>query len=129
MEMIRRRNGQRSLWDAVLFGAPDPRTLMEPKLRVVDELLNDDALVDNVLEAMRGRFAQSGRLDGRGCLQLAAHGQTPTERRGHAHRPPLTLVWGRPPRGLPPRGFAAIPPSRANRLPAIGQGAACAAPC
>src|SRR5579863_5805003 len=59
--MIRRRNGQRSLWDAVLFGAPDPRELMEPKLRVVDELLNDDALVDGVLAAMRGRFAQSGR--------------------------------------------------------------------
>lgn len=59
--MIRRRNGQRSLWDAVLFGAPDPRKLMEPRLRVVDELLNDDALVDGVLEAMRGRFAQSGR--------------------------------------------------------------------
>ena len=34
---------------------------MEPKLRVVDELLNDDALIDGVLEAMRGRFAQSGR--------------------------------------------------------------------
>ena len=59
--MIRRRNGQRSLWDAVLFGAPDPRELMEPKLRVIDELLNDDALVDGVLETMRGRFAQSGR--------------------------------------------------------------------
>ena len=61
MGMIRRRNGQRSLWDAVLFGAPDPRKLMEPKLRVVDELLNDDALIDGVLDAMRGRFAQSGR--------------------------------------------------------------------
>ncbi len=59
--MIRRRNGQRSLWDAVLFGAPDPRELMEPKLRRVDELLDDDALVDGVLEAMRGRFAQSSR--------------------------------------------------------------------
>ncbi len=45
----------------MLFGAPDPRKLMEPKLRVVDELLNDDALVDGVLEAMRGRFAQSRR--------------------------------------------------------------------
>ena len=59
--MIRRRNGQRSLWDAVLFGAPDPRTLMEPKLRVIDELLNDEALVDGVLDAMRGRFAKSGQ--------------------------------------------------------------------
>jgi IS5 family transposase len=59
--MIRRRNGQRSLWDAVLFGAPDPLALMEPGLRRVDELLDDDVLVDGVLEAMRGRFAQSGR--------------------------------------------------------------------
>ena len=59
--MIRRRNGQRSLWDAVLFGAPDPRTLMEPGLRQVDELLDDDELVDGVLEAMRGRFEQSSR--------------------------------------------------------------------
>jgi IS5 family transposase len=61
MGMIRRRNGQRSLWSAVLFGAPDPRKLMEPKLRRIDELLDDEALVDGVLEAMRGRFAQSGR--------------------------------------------------------------------
>jgi len=60
--MIRRRNGQRSLWDnAVLFGAPDPRKLMEPGLRRIDELLDDEKLVDGVLEAMRGRFAQSSR--------------------------------------------------------------------
>jgi len=58
--MIRRRNGQRSLWDAVLFGAPDPRKLMEPALQRIDELLDDEALVDGVLDAMRGRFAQSG---------------------------------------------------------------------
>src|ERR1700689_4816249 len=61
MAMIRRRNGQRSLWDAVLFGAPDPRKLMEPVLQRIDELLDDEALVDSMLEAMRGRFAQSGR--------------------------------------------------------------------
>jgi hypothetical protein len=30
---------------------------MEPKLRRSDKLLDDDALVDGVLEAMRGRFA------------------------------------------------------------------------
>ena len=59
--MIRRRNGQRGLWDAVLFGAPDPQKLMDPVLRRIDELLDDEALVDGVLEAMRGRFAQSGR--------------------------------------------------------------------
>jgi hypothetical protein len=40
--MIPRRNGQRSLWDAVLFGAPDPRALMDPKLRRIDELLDDE---------------------------------------------------------------------------------------
>jgi IS5 family transposase len=59
--MVRRRNGQGSLWDAVLFGAPDPRALMDPTLRRIDELLNDDALIDSVLEAMRGRFEHSGR--------------------------------------------------------------------
>ena len=52
MRMIRRRNGQRSLWDAVLFGAPDPRALMDPALRRIDELLNDEELIDGVCEAM-----------------------------------------------------------------------------
>src|ERR1700722_10156299 len=64
--MLRRRNGQRALWDAVLFGAPNPKELMEPKLRRIDELLEDEALVDGVLEAMRRRFPQSGRRGRRG---------------------------------------------------------------
>jgi IS5 family transposase len=34
---------------------------MDPALRRIDELLNDDALIDGVLEAMRGRFEHSGR--------------------------------------------------------------------
>jgi hypothetical protein len=34
---------------------------MDPKLQRIDELLDDDTLVDGVVEAMRGRFAQSGR--------------------------------------------------------------------
>jgi IS5 family transposase len=34
---------------------------MDRTLRRIDELLKDDALVDGVLGAMRGRFAQSGR--------------------------------------------------------------------
>ena len=59
--MIRRRNGQRGLWDAVLFGAPDPEKLMDPTLRRIDELLDDDELIDTVLEAMRARFAKSGQ--------------------------------------------------------------------
>jgi transposase, IS5 family len=64
--MIRRRNGQRSLWDAVLFGAPDPRALMDPVLRRVDELLDDDVLVDGVVDRMRARFPQSSRRGRRG---------------------------------------------------------------
>jgi IS5 family transposase len=64
--MIRRRDGQRSLWDAVLFGAPDPRALMDPTLRQIDEILDDEELVDGVLEAMRGRFEQSARRGRKG---------------------------------------------------------------
>lgn len=59
--MIRRRNGQRGLWDAVLFGAPDPEKLMDPMFRRIDELLDDDEVIDTVLEAMRGRFAKSAQ--------------------------------------------------------------------
>src|SRR5262245_13799473 len=59
--MIRRRNGQRALWDAVLFGAPDPRALMDPALRRIDTVLDDEQLVDGVLDVMRGRFEQSSR--------------------------------------------------------------------
>jgi transposase, IS5 family len=64
--MIRRRNGQQSLWDAAAFGAPDPRSLMDPTLKRIDELLDDEQLVDEVLEAMRGRFEQSSRRGRRG---------------------------------------------------------------
>ncbi len=71
MEIIRGRNGQRSLWDAVLFGAPDPSTLMEPKLLVVDELLNEHALVDRVLEAMRRRFTPSAVGGGTDAAEVA----------------------------------------------------------
>lgn len=64
--MIRRRNGQRALWDAVLFGAPNPQALMDPTLRRIDEALDDEQLVDQVLDAMRGRFAQSARRGRKG---------------------------------------------------------------
>ena len=64
--MIRRRNGQRPLWDAVLFGAPDPGALMDPTLRRIDEVLDDEQLVDRVLDAMRGRFKQSARRGRKG---------------------------------------------------------------
>jgi len=61
--MIRKRAGQRSFSDAILFGAhiPDPKTLLDPVLRQLDELLGSDELVDEVLEALRKRHPQSAR--------------------------------------------------------------------
>lgn len=64
--MIRRRNGQRGLWDVLRFGDLEPEKQMDPRLRRIDEALNDDALVDGVLEAMRGRFPESARRGRRG---------------------------------------------------------------
>ena len=66
--MIRRRNGQRGLWDVLRFGDLEPEKQMDPRLRRIDEALNDDSLIDGVLEALRGRFpsavaaAAAGRL-------------------------------------------------------------------
>ena len=54
------------MWDAVLFGAPDPRALMDPVLRRVDEILDDEVLVDGVMDRMRERFPQSSRRGRRG---------------------------------------------------------------
>lgn len=54
------------MWDAVLFGAPDPRALMDPALRRIDELLDDELLVDEVLETMRRRFPLSARRGRKG---------------------------------------------------------------
>lgn len=61
--MIRKRAGQRSFSDAILFGAhiPDPKTLLDPVLRQLDEVLDSDELVDEVLEALRKRHPQSSR--------------------------------------------------------------------
>jgi transposase, IS5 family len=61
--MIRKRAGQRSFSDAILFGAhiPDPKTLLDPVLRQLDEVLDSDDLVDEVLDALRKRHPQSSR--------------------------------------------------------------------
>jgi IS5 family transposase len=61
--MIRKRAGQRSFSDAILFGAhiPDPKTLLDPVLRQLDDVLDSDDLVDEVLDALRKRHPQSGR--------------------------------------------------------------------
>jgi transposase, IS5 family len=64
--MIRRRNGQRGLWEILQFGDLRPEKQMDPRLRRIDELLDDDVLVDGVLDAMRARFPQSSRRGRRG---------------------------------------------------------------
>lgn len=64
--MLRRRNGQRGLWEVLQFGDLEPEKQMDPRLRRIDEALQDDTLVDAVLEAMRGRFPLSGRRGRRG---------------------------------------------------------------
>ena len=92
MGMIRRRNGQRSLWDAVLFGAPDPRKLMEPKLRVVDELLNDELvraglahakLGYNYSSAMKRRFADAQKEAQRDERGIWSHTDSDEESTAH----------------------------------------------
>src|ERR1700678_871814 len=64
--MLRRRNGQCGLWAVLQFGDLEPEKQMAPRLRRIGEVLKDGALVDTVLDAMRGRFPQSGRRGRRG---------------------------------------------------------------
>ena len=64
--MIRRRNGQRGLWEVLQFGDLQPEKQMDPRLRRIDVLLDDEVLVDGVFEAMRARFPQSSRRGRKG---------------------------------------------------------------
>lgn len=64
--MLRRRNGQRGLWDVLRFGDLDPDKQMDPRLRRIDELLDDETLVECVFATMRHRFEHSTRLGRRG---------------------------------------------------------------
>ena len=64
--MIRRRDGQRGLWDVLQFGDLDPVKQMDGQLRRIDEALEDDVLVDGVFEAMGTRFPKSRRRGRRG---------------------------------------------------------------
>ncbi len=61
--MSRRRDAQLSFTQFLLFsaGLPAPEQLMDPVLRRVDELLDDDTLVDEVLATLRRRSPQSAR--------------------------------------------------------------------
>jgi IS5 family transposase len=59
----RRRHRQVTFSDVALFGGglPPPEQLMDPRLRRIDEVLDDPALVDLVVEALRRRRPQSAR--------------------------------------------------------------------
>src|SRR5438046_2868042 len=60
--MTRRREGKRGFGQVVLFGLlGPPETLLDPALRRIDGLLDDEALVDAVWRALRSRYAQSAR--------------------------------------------------------------------
>jgi IS5 family transposase len=60
--MVRRRDGQRGLGEVVLFGLlGEPATLLEPALRHIDALLDDEALLDRVWQVLRARRPQSAR--------------------------------------------------------------------
>ena len=61
--MTRRHIAQLTLTSAALFAVvmPAPEELMDPVLRQLDPLLDDEALVDRVLEVQRRRRPQSAR--------------------------------------------------------------------
>src|SRR2546422_11767510 len=66
--MTRRREGQRGFGQVVLFGLlGPPETLLDPVLRRIDRLLDDEALVDAVWRALRRRYPQSARRGGAGA--------------------------------------------------------------
>ncbi len=57
----RRRRGQLTLNDVMLFGSemPRPEELMSPELRRIDEVLDDDQIVDHVVQILRKRWPNS----------------------------------------------------------------------
>src|SRR6266536_1284530 len=60
--MTRRRDGQQGLGEVILFGLLGrPEQLLEPTLRRIDALLDDEELVDGVWRALRGRRPASAR--------------------------------------------------------------------
>jgi IS5 family transposase len=61
--MTRRRYAQLTLTQVVLFGllVPEPEALMDPELRRIDKLLDDEALVDEVLATLARRYERSTR--------------------------------------------------------------------
>src|SRR3989442_1666455 len=56
--MVRRRQRERSVWEVVL---PDADKLWPDALRRIDQLIDDEALVEVIAEALERRWAQSRR--------------------------------------------------------------------
>jgi len=56
--MVRRRQRERSVWEVVL---PDANKLWPDALRRIDQLIDDEALVEVIAEALERRWAQSRR--------------------------------------------------------------------
>ena len=61
--MVRRQQRQRSLWEVVL---PDVEKLWPADLRRIDTLLEDEAVLEPIVTALEGRWAQSRRRGRRG---------------------------------------------------------------
>jgi transposase, IS5 family len=61
--MTRRQEKQLLLGELILFGLamPDPNELMDPELRKLDTILEDEELLDAVVERLRRRHPQSHR--------------------------------------------------------------------
>jgi transposase, IS5 family len=56
--MVRRQHAQRSVFEMIL---PDGEQLWDPELRRIDELLEDEALIDTLQEALNRRWPKSRR--------------------------------------------------------------------
>jgi len=54
--MVRRQHAQRNIFEMIL---PDGEKLWDPALRRIDEVLEDEALIDQVEEALRRRRPKS----------------------------------------------------------------------
>src|SRR2546428_6561473 len=101
--MTRRREGQLGFGQVVLFGLlGPPETLLDPALRRIDGLLDDEALVDAVWRALPRRHPQKARrgrpaappeggfrLFGVKHLQTRRYEQPEGGERGPAADPPL----------------------------------------
>ena len=54
--MVRRQHAQRSVFEMIL---PDGDQLWDPELRRIDEVLEDEALLDTIQEALSRRWPKS----------------------------------------------------------------------